>query len=263
MIPQKPKIRPLEAFPLSNSDKYPIGLRDPTHQAGSILAVTPGTLLLISLMNGERDLKAIQEEFVRRTKTLVTSEDMERLVYTLDQYYFLDSPRFHKYQRFLREEFTRSPVRAMFHAHFLGQTVEEIDQFFTRYFDTHEEHFPFTPRGVICPHIDYQRGKKAYNAIFPRLPEWDSSTTVLFLGVAHFEEKEQPFYATLKDFETPFGIVPVAKDAVEIIAESANYPIFDGEFCHRFEHSIELVLLILKWKFPTTPFSIIPILCGS
>ncbi len=263
MIPAKPKIRALEAFPLGNSDKYPIGLRDPTYQASNVLAVNAETFFLITLMNGKRDISAIQEEFVRRTKTLVTQENVERLIWTLEQNYFLDSPRFWEYRRYLEAEFLKSNVRPMFHAYFVGNSAEEISEFLQANYGEPAEPFPFPPRAVICPHIDYQRGKKAYNAVFPKLPALNADVPILLLGVAHFEERDHPYYATAKDFETPFGIVPTSKDSLEIVQKSASYSLIDGEFCHRFEHSIELVLLLLKWKFQESNFSILPILCGS
>ena len=118
-------------------------------------------------------------------------------------------------------------------------------------------------RGVLSPHIDFRRGGPVYTWSYKELAEQTDIDTFVILGVAH-QHCRRRFVLTLKDFETPLGIVPTDRQYVERIAEAAGEELFDDELVHRAEHSIEFQVVFLQYVLgKKRPFSIVPILVGS
>ena len=118
-------------------------------------------------------------------------------------------------------------------------------------------------RGVLSPHIDFRRGGPVYTWSYRELAEQADIDTFVILGVAHQTCRHQ-FALTLKDFETPLGVVPTDRQYVERIAAAAGEELFDDELVHRAEHSIEFQVVWLQYVLgKERPFSIVPILVGS
>ena len=72
--------------------------------------------ILASLMDGERTLAEIQEEFQRQFKQPVELADLEGLVQQLDERYFLDNERFRARWKQEVETYLNHPVRPAAHA---------------------------------------------------------------------------------------------------------------------------------------------------
>ena len=61
-------------------------------------------------------------------------------------------------------------------------------------------------RGILSPHIDFQRGGSVYTWSYKELVENSEADTFVVLGVAH-QYCRRRFALTCKDFETPLGLV--------------------------------------------------------
>jgi AmmeMemoRadiSam system protein B len=69
---------------------------------------------------------------------------------------------------------------------------------------------------------------------------------------------------TAKDFETPLGLVRTDGSLVDELEHRYGRSIFEDEFAHRVEHSLEFQVVYLKYLFGgRVEFKIFPILCGS
>ena len=68
---------------------------------------------------------------------------------------------------------------------------------------------------------------------------------------------------TEKDYDTPFGPVRTDRELTEALQGRAEQDLFEDEFAHRGEHSIEFQAVFLKYLYPDTEVSIVPVLCGS
>jgi AmmeMemoRadiSam system protein B len=118
-------------------------------------------------------------------------------------------------------------------------------------------------RGILSPHIDFQRGGSVYTWSYKELVEKSDADTFVILGVSH-QYCRQRFALTCKDFETPLGLVATDRSYVDRISALAGREFFEDELSHRSEHSIEFQVVFLQYLLGgRREFTIVPILCGS
>ncbi|MGC9329946.1 MAG: AmmeMemoRadiSam system protein B, partial [Candidatus Hinthialibacter sp.] len=85
----------------------------------------------------------------------------------------------------------------------------------------------------------------------------------IILGTAH-QSEQSLIVLTRKSFSTPLGVVETDVEFIDRYSDLAPLNLFEDEFLHRDEHSIEFQVLWLQhvlgdhWKG-----KIVPILCGS
>ena len=85
-----------------------------------------------------------------------------------------------------------------------------------------------TPKAIVAPHIDFHRGGPAYAWAYKGLAESDGADLFILLGTSHCGGRT-PFILTLKDFETPLGLVETDKEFVDALAGGCG----DDLFCRR------------------------------
>lgn len=117
-------------------------------------------------------------------------------------------------------------------------------------------------RGVLSPHIDFQRGGPTYTWAYRELLEKSNAEVFVILGVAH-QPAAQRFVLTRKDFDTPIGVLRTDREYVDRIASHAGLHLFDDEPVHRHEHSIEFQAVFLRYVLGQREATIVPILVGS
>jgi AmmeMemoRadiSam system protein B len=85
----------------------------------------------------------------------------------------------------------------------------------------------------------------------------------IIFGTAH-QPTSVPFPLTLKDYETPFGLVETDKALVHALVRRYPTDLLSDEIAHRSEHSIEFQVLFLQYVLgPARKFRVVPILVGS
>jgi AmmeMemoRadiSam system protein B len=118
-------------------------------------------------------------------------------------------------------------------------------------------------RGLIAPHIDLLRGGHCYAWAYHALAQACDSDLFIILGTVHLPT-EHFFTATAKDFQTPLGILRSDRDFVNALASRCGERLFQDEFTHKIEHTIELQVLFLQHLLgPSSPARIAPVLCSS
>jgi len=119
-------------------------------------------------------------------------------------------------------------------------------------------------RGLVSPHIDYDRGGPVYARVWKRAADAACSTDLaLILGTDHYGGQGS-FTLTRQHYATPFGVLPTAGDVVDALAEAlGEQAAFAEELNHRSEHSIELAAVWLHHMRQGKPCDMVPILCGS
>ena len=268
----KPKIRAVEAFPVEQNEQAYICLRDPSGLAPDPIMLGMGAYFIVTLFDGDHDLRDIRAAFMRRFGQILPVENLTELIATLDQAYFLDSPRFREHLRQVREEFHASPVRP---AALAGLCYPSEPSALRReiegYFAAPEG--PGTAaakardrslKGLIAPHIDPRRGAGAYAHAYGELKAHRPPALVVILGTSHYGAGPELFSATRKDYATPLGVVPTDGGFVERLSRRyRGGDLFADELLHRNEHSIEFQALFLKWALGRHEFSIVPILVSS
>lgn len=267
---ETPRIRPIEAFPAQMSGTEMIGIKDPTGICSEIVFVSTETFFLIRLMDGTNTLRDLQAAYMRQYGALLYTDKIEALIEQLNSRYLLDNHHFQDYLRQLREDFKKSETRG---AAFAGAGYEadpeqlkaQVEGYFTG------GDGPGLPqkaggkkelKGIVAPHIDFNRGGPCYAHAYKALGESVKSDLYCILGTCH-TPMQHPFAFTLKAFETPLGRVEVDVDLVEDCARKLPFDPFDDEFSHRSEHTIEFQVIFLQYLLGKRDFKIFPILCGS
>jgi AmmeMemoRadiSam system protein B len=268
---ERPKVRPLEAFPVEHDGKPSVCVRDPMCLAPGVAFVPHPVYFLMTLMDGQRSILDIQEAYVRQFGNLIFSEQIKKIVQQLDENLFLESDRFRTHRKNVEEEFRKAAVRKPSHAGGAypdspDQLRQTLDECLAEPADT-EPQLPDKVgqpiRGLMVPHIDFARGAPAYGAAYRTLAAAGEADLFVILGVGHSLEGSL-YTATAKDFETPFGVMKTDREFVEGLVGACGEELMKEEFAHRMEHSIEFQVVFLQhliddWQSKR----IVPVLCGS
>ena len=274
----RPRLRPIEVFPVEREGKTLIYLKDPLNLAAP-LGISPAGYFILAHLDGRHDLIDIQEAYSKQFGNLLMSDELNGFVEMLDRNYYLASERFFTYQKSVVDEFRRLPTRAP--AHMGGGYKEnplelkaQLDAYFVA---PNGPGLPSpaksaaTPKAIVAPHIDFHRGGPAYAWAYKPLVESDGADLYILLGTSHCGG-ENPFVLTPKDFATPLGLVETDKEFVSRLQENCPQDLFADEYLHRGEHSLEFQVLFLKYAAQRRaelagksekPFKIVPILVNS
>jgi AmmeMemoRadiSam system protein B len=272
-LSQRPKLRPVEAFPVEHQGRKLLCLRDPVGLAEQPMLVSVGASFVLAYFDGEHSLLDIQYEYTRRWGEILPSEKLRELIGALDEAYFLESPRFAARLEQVREDFRAASSRPAAHAGLCyAEQPEPLRAELQGYFKAPDG--PGYPpaaaldeapaAGLIAPHIDPRRGGIAYAHGYAQLAARQMPELFVILGTAHCGGGPELFAATAKDYSTPLGTVKTDRGFVERLA--ARYRAGDllaDELLHRNEHSIEFQSLFLAWAFGTQGYQIVPILVSS
>lgn len=266
-----PKLRNIDAFPLETSGRKAVGLRDPLNLREKIVIVSYTDFFIISLFDGNHSLLDIKAEYMRKFGEMLFTERLEEIIKHLDDNYLLESERYEAYRLRLEDEFKKADIRpAVFagksYESDLSKLMQQIEGFFT------SPQGPGKPnpgqkeghiKGIIAPHIDFQRGGSCYAWAYKELAESLSPDLFIILGTVHLPT-QNPFILTMKNFETPMGTVDTERDIIESLEKKVHFNLFQDEIAHRIEHTIEFQLIFLNYLYQgRRPFKIVPILCGS
>jgi AmmeMemoRadiSam system protein B len=249
----RPRFRPVEAFPLQQEGKTFICLRDPQHFSQPMM-ITPVGYFVVSHFDGEHSLLDIQEAYAKRVGQILAIEELKKMINVLDEQYYLYNQRFLDRQKEVAEEFRRQPVRVPAHAP--GVYSDDSETFRTQLLG----HFQAadgpgeaklngkqsTPKAIVAPHIDFHRGGPCYAWAYKELVERPGADLYILLGTSHCGG-ESPFVATRKDFVTPLGIVETDKEFVRRLEAAYSGDLFADEYLHRTEHSLEFQVVYLKY----------------
>lgn len=269
---QKPKIRPVEVFPVEHQDQTLICLRDPSGLAPEPVMLGMGAYFLVTLFDGTNTVLDLQAAFAKRFGDIIPSEKIHELMAALDKAYFLDSPAFAGRLQSVREEFERSPHRPPIHAGLCydsepAKLRDEISAYFRP--PAGPGAIPSAPdgaplSGLIAPHIDPRRGGPAYAHAYAELKRREAPELVVILGTSHYGSGPELFTATRKNYATPLGTVETDRELLDRVASRyAAGNLFADELLHRNEHSIEFQVLFLAWTLGTRGYKILPILVNS
>jgi MEMO1 family protein len=274
----RPRLRPVEIFPVKQDRGTIIYLKDPQNFAQP-LGISPVGYFIISHFDGHHSLVDIQEAYSKQFGTLLLTGDLKRFIDLLDNHNYLYTARFLLHHKKLAEEFRALPIRSPAHA---GSVYEkdpnalrtQLEGFFLLPESPgapSRENATRTPRAIVAPHIDFHRGAAAYAWAYKGLAESDGAELYILLGTSHCGGAN-PFILTFKDFDTPLGAVETDKELAARLQESCREDLLRDEFLHRGEHSLEFQVLFLKYMAQRRallrgesekPFKIVPILVSS
>jgi len=265
--PLRPRLRPLELKWLDGDGRQVLYLRDPSGLAPSSATVPGWVAFLLSLFDGERDVSAIRAAFELRTGQPLTASRVEDVVRQLDEALFLDSSRFRSVRGSALHDYRSAAFRppALADRVYPGESTQLLETL--RGYDRvtpSETTSPGRIRGIVSPHIDYQRGGPVYAQTWRLAREAVREADVVVVFGTDHAGGPGKLTLTRQSYATPFGVLPTAVDVVDKLAEAIGVDAaFDEELHHRKEHSIELATVWLHSVANGTPPRVVPILCGS
>jgi MEMO1 family protein len=265
-----PRLRPVESFPVQMDGQNLVCIRDPESLAKHALFLNQTLLFLVSRMDGKHALRDIQADFFRATSEILPIEELEKLISQLDEQRYLDSSAFQKFYQELVRAFHEAPSRPAHHA---GAAYEDNREKLIGQLQSCFSHpagpendsssvFSKSLRGLIAPHIDFERGGPVYAHACRALAGSPGAETYIIFGTCH-NTMLQRFSICAKDYETPLGAAPADQDFISLLSAKIGNE-YREEFPHRTEHSIEFQAVWLRFILQGRPeFKIVPILVNS
>jgi AmmeMemoRadiSam system protein B len=257
--------RDLEFFPLQHGGQQLILIRDHLGLVQEGRRIAPHLYQLLSLLDGTKTIRDLQMELIRQQGgVLIGSDEVERLLIKMDEFFLLDSEKFQSAKREIEAHFATSKVRTCCQC---GRAYpsdpkelrKSLDAILASRNDAQKPQGKLI--GLVSPHIDPSAGVNVYASAYQMI----KSTTpqrVIVLGIGHHMPTDL-FCLTDKEFETPFGVIKNEPDYIRELREFADDIIATNDFAHRSEHSIEFQMIFLQHLLAADSFTVIPILCGS
>lgn len=273
---QRPKLRPVRAFPAQAGDQPVLGLADARQISDKMVFTAPAAQLILPLLTGEKGL----DDIIGQVGRGLTRDFLEGLVAQLDDAGLLFGPTFEAMLAKVRQDFDSSPnlppgQSANFVDMLVVQALQErgkeqglpegqpaeasddektaigltkIREMFDLFMSKSLESaaapsFDVLPKAVIAPHLDYARGWMNYGSTWGRLRVTDRPDRVVILGTNHFGEGTGVVGCD-KGFATPLGLCEL--DSVLLdglkkhLGPDGSARLFAHRYDHEREHSIEL-----------------------
>jgi MEMO1 family protein len=116
------------------------------------------------------------------------------------------------------------------------------------------------PKAIIAPHAGFiYSGPVAATAFEPLQRHAAAIERVVLIGPAHYVPFRGLALPAVDAFETPLGIVPLARDAATVLADFA--PVVRADAPHAPEHALEVELPFLQSALRA--FELVPLLVGD
>jgi len=249
-----------------NGERF-IVLSDPQEIALQHIALPVDLIPLLQLMNGtytKNGIISLLSEQIESGADVVTNTFFE-LYANLDHLGYLDSPRF----QFMKSDIEnylaadlRQPVCA---GNTYSSDPDELsNEINTLISSINPESISKGANAIIVPHIDFQIGEEAHKCYASGYHAIRDTKADLFviLGTSHHSYSCE-FMFTKKDFITPLGSVSTDRQIINKVRNQLSFNLSIDDRAHRYEHSIELQIVLLQHLFSDRDFTILPILVGS
>jgi MEMO1 family protein len=266
---QFPRLRPLDFRPVTQDGRQTILLRDPLQLSDQLVAVPRQLAPVLALCDGTVSRSELQSALIARFQLLVGNDILDRLIEVCDEALLLDNERFQEALAQAKKAYREAPFRPPALA---GQSYPDdprelrdlLDEYLAGVDGTGQPGDSAGARGLVSPHIDYDRGGPVYAQVWQRAKEMvRAADLAIILGTDHYGEGNL-LTLTRQSYATPCGTLPTATGIVDSLAAAiGEEAAFAGEFHHRNEHSIELAAVWLHHMRGGRPCELVPILCGG
>jgi AmmeMemoRadiSam system protein B len=267
-----PKLREIQVHPIQHQGQQMILLRDPLHLTDVQLAIPQPLAPLLGLMDGTRDEAALEAALQIRAGVRLAPGLMSNLVMDLDEALLLDNERFAQAKAEALHSYRKAPFRPMTTdgaglSAKLDLARAQLQAFLEALPPSQlpdskaSESAPI--RGMVSPHIDYERGGPVYAEVWRAAAEAArEAELVIMLGTDH-QGSEGTLTLTHQSYGTPWGALPTDGLVVDTLADVlGKEAAFAEELHHRGEHSVELAAVWLHFIREGEPVPMVPILCG-
>jgi len=259
-----PRLRLNLDFMPSPSPEHPgLFIRDPYRYSDAMLIIPPVLVECLQCFDGRQTDLDLRAALVRLTNSLEVGDLEQHLLETLSKAGFLEDQTFEQMQEERRREFAEKPVREPAHAgSAYPEDPAELRETMARYMEGEPAAIAGGNLfGIAAPHVSPEGGWQSYRAAYSRLKPEYAGRTFVILATSHYGEPES-FGLTRKNYRTPMGDARTDQRLVNQLAERGGAGIRMEDFCHSFEHTVELQVIFLQHMLGPD-VKILPILCGS
>ena len=263
-----PKLREIEIHPILHEGQELLLLRDPLHLSDSQIAVPRPLGQLLAMMDGTRDSSALEAALAVRTGLRLADGLLDALVKDLDAAFLLGNSRFREARAAALRSYRGAPYRPPILDGGAFPSNSELAQAQLQSFmdglpSPDGADLAPAPRGLVSPHIDYQRGGAVYAEVWRAGAQAarDAELVIMF-GTDH-HGSAGTLTLTRQSYATPWGVIPTDSSVVDALIEALGEEVtLAEELHHRGEHSIELAAAWLHFIRGGEPVPMVPILCG-
>jgi MEMO1 family protein len=254
----------LDFMPSPAPDHPGLFIRDPYRYSDAMLIIPPVLVQCLQCFDGrqtELDLRAV---LVRLTSDLEVGEIGQHLIRTLSDAGFLENEEFERMRSQRQLKFRESDVREPAHA---GSAYpadpKEACEVLRGYMDGAAAAASADGNlfAIAAPHVSPAGGWRSYRAAYSQLRPEHADRTFVILATSHYGQAEK-FGLTRKSFVTPLGETATNVELVDWLAERGGNAVQMEDYCHSFEHTVELQVIFLQHVLGPG-VRILPILCGS
>lgn len=263
----RPIARPLDFKPITLQGQPAYLITDRFGLFTEQLPLEPLYAQLLAWCDGTRTVAQLRADLDAVIDEEVPLKFVQDIVAQFDEIGFLQTPRAAAIMAKKRDAYRAQAFRPMLCADANYPSSPKLtDIQFKRYAtdDDLSDWQPWRGRGIISPHIDYQRGGDVYAKTWRRAQAAvDEAEIVIIFGTDH-QDGTPSLTLTQLPYATPYGTLPLADDVVEAVAEAIGPEnAFKLELNHPNEHAIELSAVWLHHIRPQNMCPVVPILCGS
>lgn len=249
----------------SPSPEHPgLFIRDPYRFSDAMLIIPPPLVECLQCFDGQQTGLDLRAALVRLTNDLQVGEIERSLIEALSNAGFLEDERFAQMEAERRRNFARQTVREPSHAgSAYPENADEMRQTLAGYMAGDGAPPPAaagTLFAIAAPHVSPQGGWESYREAYRLLRPEHRDRTFVVLATSHYGEPEK-FGLTRKTFRTPLGDTPTDQAMVDFLAKRAGAAVEMEDYCHSFEHTVELQVIFLQHVLGPG-VRILPILCG-
>ena len=270
MSDDRPKLRPVESRWVEHQGRPFVSLSDPLGLGRRGLLVPQPLAPLLGLCDGTRDVMGLTTALALTAGVQLSPSQVTEFVRALDSALLLDNESFRRASAAALRKYRNAPHRRPALADRVypagrGELSDVLDYYCER---SPPEDGPMPAstrlRGIVCPHIDYERGNATYARLWQRCaPALEHIDLVLMLGTDHSGGLGK-LTPTRQDYATPFGALPTDREVVDGLAGAlGKRDAFAEELHHVEEHSIELAAVWLHRSMGGRARPVVPVLCGS
>ena len=266
----KPKLRPLDFQPVFYQDQQMWFLRDPLQLTDQQLVFPAPMMQLLAFLDGRNTPQEIHIAFCHHIGVEIDYEIVNEALSRLDEACLLDNERSKQAKDMLLAEYRAQPHRLPALAS-RGYPAEpdKLATYLDEYGDGSgiEAERTWHGRGIVSPHIDYERGGNVYASVWKQAATAVSEADlVLIFGTDH-NGGPGAITLTRQPYATPNGVIGTDLDLIDKLAEAIGPDAaYAEELHHRQEHSIELSAVWMDHiarRGGGTPPPMVPILVGG
>lgn len=262
-----PKLREIEIHSIRHQGQEMLLLRDPLQLSDSQIAVPRPLGMLLGLMDGTRDSSALEASLAVRAGLRLVDGLLDSLIRDLDAALLLDNQRFREAKAAVLRSYREAPYRPL--TLDMGPLPPGPDvagaqlQAYVDALPAPDQATAPGIRGLVSPHIDYQRGGPVYAEVWRASAQAATEAELVILFGTDHQGSAGTLTLTRQSYATPWGVLPTDDSVVSALAaELGQEASFAEELHHRAEHSIELAAVWLHFVRDGVPVPVVPVLCG-